>query len=187
MRICIYSDFEQDIILRSLEIEGEKNDIESYGISFGKEEDSIFTEYESLPEERTKFFRCNIKNSWEFIKECGISKAIIPFDLDCDLINMFDHINVYGNNYFMIGVKKDFRSKKYRDKIKKKLGKKGVFIPGKSYGKHSMEFIEFLYQFPVEKPLSWKKTLFLGAFISVLISILNPIVINIFKLIRQWF
>ena len=135
MRICVYSDTDQTVLKRSLNPCDHKNfNIQGF-----------------------KTDKVNIYNGESFIKKCGIAERIIPFEIKPKLFWYIDHINVIGNHYYHIAIKKcNHTSNKQRricDKrrsnmIKRSLRWHGKILDDRPYDTADIKYIEFSYEMP---------------------------------------
>ena len=133
MRICVYSDSDQTLLKRCLEL-GDYKKFAIAGFGTGK---------------------VNICNGKSFIKKCGIAKRIIPFELKPKLFRYIDHINVIGGHYYHIAIKKcDHTSNKQRkacdklrlNRIRRSLWWRGKILTNRPYDKDDIKYMEFSYE-----------------------------------------
>ena len=128
MRICVYSDTDQTVLKRCLE----PGDCEDFAIEgFGTD-------------------KVNIYRGESFIKKCGIAERIIPFEIKPKLFRYIDHINVIGNHYYHIAIKKCDRTSNKRKlgMIRRSLKRHGKILTNRPYDKDDIKYMEFSYEMP---------------------------------------
>ena len=133
MRICVYSDSDQAVLKKCLEGK-DYQDFNIQGFGTGK---------------------VNIYNGESFIKKCGIAKRLIPFEIKPKLFGYIDHINVIGNHYYHIAIRKcDHTSNKQRricdkrrlEMIRRSLKRHGKVLADRPYDKDDIKYMEFSYE-----------------------------------------
>ena len=151
MRICVYSDSDQTVLKRCLDC----------------------SDYKDFDIPELEADKVNIYNGESFIKNCGIAKRIIPFELKPKLFVHIDHINVIGGHYYHIAIKQSDRTSNKRKLriIRRSLRRHGKILTDRPYDKNNLKYMEFSYEIPSRSIRHVRITFWLsiiGVFLSVI-------------------